>query len=695
MPEQSHPTGAVFISYCSQDAPAAERICEALRAVGVDVWLDKSELRGGDAWDAQIKKHIHDCALFIPMISAHTNARTEGYFRREWKLATRRLLDIADDAAFLLPVVVDETREADARVPEEFFRAQWTRLPGGEMPPAFTHRVRQLLGVESAPVRHAQSATTGQIEPRARGAHSVRPWFWFAGGRGKQRVGRVGLALMALLLILGGGAFWYYQAVNDAPPAILAPATGSVSSTVTAIPGDASIAVLPFVNMSSDPEQEYFSDGLSEQVLNLLSKVSELRVIARTSSFAFKGKEDVDVATIGQRLNVAHVLEGSVRKSGNRVRITAQLINAADSSHQWSETYDRELTDIFAVQDEIALAVVHQLKLALLNEDLRVRSTTTSLEAYNLYLQGRYFSNQGTEKGFAKATEYYAKALAADPDYAEAWAELAFVQSYTASLGIGLKEQALGFNKARASAQKALALNPDLARAHSVLGSIQFLSDWDWSKADASIKKAMAIDPSAPDTLTLAGLLALSLGARDVAIDLCKKAVALDPVAAIPKSTVAWTYWAVGQLDEAEYEARALLELSPEVTSGWLLLGTILLQKGQAAPALEMILKESGEGYRLFGLSIAYHAMGENESSDSALRELIEKHADVAAYQVAEAYAYRGDKEKAFDWLDRAYRQRDSGMTLLGIDPFLENISDDPRYAAMLKKLKLPEVRSD
>ena len=301
--------------------------------------------------------------------------------------------------------------------------------------------------------------------------------------------------------------------------------------------------MLPFVNMSSDPEQEYFSDGLSEQVLNLLSKVPELRVIARTSSFAFKGKKDVDVATIGQRLNVAHVLEGSVRKSGNRVRITAQLIDTANSSHQWSETYDRELTDIFAVQDEIALAVVDQLKLALLSDDLPARSTTTSLEAYNFYLQGRHFSNQITEKSLAKAAEFYAKALAADPGYAEAWAELAFVQSYMATAGIGVKEQAGGFNKARASAQKALDLNPDLARAHFVLGSIQFLADWDWSKADASFKKAMALDPSAADTLSLAGLLALILGARDAGIDLSRKAVALDPVAAIPRFGLALTYF--------------------------------------------------------------------------------------------------------------------------------------------------------
>ena len=239
----------------------------------------------------------------------------------------------------------------------------------------------------------------------------------------------------------GRWSFLVLPKPNDAPAAKPEPTDRWSFVDRAAIPEDASIAVLPFVNMSSDPEQEYFSDGLAEQVLNLLSKVPELRVIARTSSFAFKGKEDVDMATIGQRLNVAHVLEGSVRKSGNRVRITAQLIEAADSSHQWSETYDRELTDIFAVQDEIALAVVDQLKLALLNDDLPARSTTTSLEAYNLYLQGRYFSNQFHEKGLAKAAEFYAKALAADPGYAEAWAELAFVQTYMA---VGVRRQGSG-----------------------------------------------------------------------------------------------------------------------------------------------------------------------------------------------------------------------------------------------------------
>ena len=220
MPEQSHAPGAVFLSYASEDGDAAARICEALRAAGVEVWFDRSELRGGDAWDSQIKKQIHDCALFVPLISAHTNARIEGYFRGEWNLATRRLVNRAHDAAFLMPVVIDETREADARVPEEFFRAQWTRLPGGETSPAFARRVRQLLGLDRAPVPSAKVAATIAIEQSARSPISVRR-------RGTPLVRRFGLPLIALLLVLGGAAFWYFQGASDAPAAKPVPATAS------------------------------------------------------------------------------------------------------------------------------------------------------------------------------------------------------------------------------------------------------------------------------------------------------------------------------------------------------------------------------------------------------------------------------------------------------------------------------------
>ena len=265
MTEQSTPTGAVFLSYASQDAEAAARICEALRAAGIEVWFDRSDLRGGDTWDVHIKKQIHDCALFIPVISAQTNARAEGYFRREWKLATRRLMDMADDAAFLVPVVIDETREVDARVPEEFLHAQWTRLPGGATPPAYAERVRELLG------KHNANART--IQPHANGPVPLRP-------DRASRLMRIGGVLTALLLVLAVGSFWYYQRMNDGSAA---QSTAAAASPDAIALNEKSIAVLPFVDLSPAKDQEYFSDGLAEELLNLLAKLPELRVTSRSS----------------------------------------------------------------------------------------------------------------------------------------------------------------------------------------------------------------------------------------------------------------------------------------------------------------------------------------------------------------------------------------------------------------------------
>ena len=262
MTEQPRTSGAVVLSYASEDADAAARICKALRAAGVEVWFDRSELRGGDAWDSQIKKQIHDCALFVPLISANTNARSEGYFRGEWHLATGRLHNMADDATFLVPVVVDETREADARVSEEFFRAHWTWLAGGETTPVFTERVRQLLGLDPAPVPTAKTVATRAIEPSARSSGSER-------SSGTPLVRRFALPLIVLLLVLGGGAFWYYQGASDAPAARQATTMAAAASI------EKSIAVLPFADMSAGKDQEYFADGLSEELLNLLAKLPE------------------------------------------------------------------------------------------------------------------------------------------------------------------------------------------------------------------------------------------------------------------------------------------------------------------------------------------------------------------------------------------------------------------------------------
>jgi len=339
---------AVFLSYSSEDADAALRICDALRAAGLEVWFDKSELRGGDAWDASIRKQIRDCALFVPVISASTNARSEGYFRLEWKLAVDRFAPDGRRQAFLLPVVIDDTVEATARVPDRFRELQWSRPFGPETPAAFAGRASRLL--------------TGRAAPASTGA-AVAP-----------------------------------AASSDLP----------------------SIAVLPFVNMSRDEENEYFADGLSEELLNVLAKIRGLRVASRTSAFFFKGKT-IDIPTIAQKLNVATILEGSVRKSGKRVRITAQLIEVATDSHLWSETYDRELDDIFAVQDDIAQSVVSELRSALMGErtgskaaaaaEAEVKAATAgrteNAEAHRLYLQGRFFVERMTEADVARSVGFF------------------------------------------------------------------------------------------------------------------------------------------------------------------------------------------------------------------------------------------------------------------------------------------------
>jgi len=300
----STPTGAVFLSYASQDVEAAQRICDALRATGIEVWFDKNEPRGGEAWDRHITRQIKECALFVPVISAHTDGRSEGYFRREWRVAVERMRDMADDQAFLLPVVIDSTGEDVARVPDRFREFQWLRLPGGETAPAAINRIRRLLS-PAEPLSTARQAGTHSVR-EAHGAH----------GRKKPRWLRPALFGLALA-VLGGGYVALNRFVLSKHP-----------TPVTVAIGDKSIAVLPFADLSEKHDQEYFADGMAEEILNILAKVPQLTVIGRTSSFQFKGRTE-DLRTIGERLGAAYVVEGSVRKAGPRIRVTTQLLNLA------------------------------------------------------------------------------------------------------------------------------------------------------------------------------------------------------------------------------------------------------------------------------------------------------------------------------------------------------------------------------
>ena len=462
-----------------------------------------------------------------------------------------------------------------------------------------------------------------------------------------------------------------------------------------------SIAVLPFVNMSRDEENEYFADGLAEELLNVLSKIRGLRVASRTSAFSFKGTK-VDIPTVAQKLNVATVLEGSVRKAGKRVRVTAQLIQVATDSHLWSETYDRELEDIFAVQDDIAQSVVKELRSALLGEkpdasasevvkaevQAAAKGRGGNAEAYRLYLQGRFFEERLTGEATAKSMDYYRQALELDPAYALAWTGVSRCYAHQAgySWDIAIVE---GFDKAREAAEKALQLEPDLPEAHAALGLIRMLYDWDWEGADASYRRALELSPGDAYLMRGRAMLLGNLLRHDEALALIRRAVTLDPLNAGAYRSLARVSIYAGILVEGEAAAKKSLELNPQagVTPTWV--GLVCLRQGRLDEALEYFQRETHETFNLLGRTLLEHARGRRAESEALLHELIEKNAAGAAYQIAEAYAYRGEANLAFEWLERAYTQRDPGTGMVKADPLMRDLAGDPRWQPFLEKMGL------
>ncbi|HET7777272.1 MAG TPA: tetratricopeptide repeat protein [Rudaea sp.] len=471
-----------------------------------------------------------------------------------------------------------------------------------------------------------------------------------------------------------------------------ATATSAVPAAAPAAPAvsDNSIAVLPFVNMSSDKEQEYFSDGLSEELLNLLAQVPQLRVIARTSSFAFRGKE-VGVTDIAKALNVANVLEGSVRKSGETLRITAQLIRTADSSHLWSETYDRKLTDVFKVQDEIASAVVAQLKVKLLPaQQVTNPHRTANTEAYNQYLLGNQYYSRNSRDGDRLAVAAYQKAVELDPQFAAAYAGLGVAEMYASDYADSLEENAAAKQRAQANIDKAIALAPDLADGYAARGWQRATLLRDFSGSQEDFEKALALEPGNALVLRRYGLLQNNLGRAAQAIAAYRRAIELDPLSSSAWSNLASAYF----LDPSQFrQAREALDrslaINPESSFALAALATLELLEGHAQDALS-VSGRAGEVFRQWGVAMAQHTLGNAGESQRALDELIAKYAHDSAFQIAEVYAWRGEADKAFEWLERAYVQHDGGLAFIKPDPLFRGLHTDPRYAAMLKKLGLP-----
>lgn len=447
--------------------------------------------------------------------------------------------------------------------------------------------------------------------------------------------------------------------------------------------GDKSIAVLPFVNMSDDAANEFFSDGISEELLNLLTKIPELRVTSRSSAFAFKD-EKIDIPTVAEKLNVAHILEGSVRKVGNQVRITAQLIDARSDSHLWSETYDRQLDDIFAIQDEIAATVVKQLKITLLGEVPKVKDTDP--EAYSLFLQARHLAHFNTAENWEQSNALYEQALAIDSDYAAAWGGLA--TNYRSQASHGLLPADEGFSLVRKAAERALTIDPDYAPAHANLGRVAMVYDNDMTQTVRHFERALQLDPANISIIRDAAVLLQNLGHLNESIALIEFVSARDPVNPIGHGNLGISYLYAGRWDEAIAALQTSLILSPDYMGAHYWTGMALLFKGEAEAALELIaMKEDDEEYRVKGMTLALHTLGRQEEYLDKLAVLIEQWGDEWPSEVAHVYAYIGDADAAFQWLDKAIEQNEDGLSEQFQQPFYTPLHDDPRWTVFLERV--------
>jgi TolB-like protein len=458
------------------------------------------------------------------------------------------------------------------------------------------------------------------------------------------------------------------------------------TEVATAVPGK-SIAVLPLINESGDPKDEYFSDGLSEELIAALAQISGLKVIGRSSSFRFKDRAE-EPKTIGEKLGVSTLLEGTVRKQGDRVRIVAELINAADGIEVWTRTFDRELKDIFAVQQEIARAVAESLRVTLLgSEEKSTQMATNSVEAHNAYLQAHFHAQRRNADDYRKAIKYFDRAIELDPDYALAYAERAEVWTV---IGDVTGERSTAYPKARSDAEKAVAIAPALAEAHAALGWVRAFTEWKFAEGLSELRRAKELSPANPTANDLLARVIVYGGRLEEAERQAQQAVELDPLSAATQFTLGRVLFYAGKLDEAEAAGRRMAELQPTASSShrWQVLAAV--ERGDGETALREAQLEPDTSFRPFELALAYDVRGEREAADAVLADLIAHSREGLAYQVAEVYAMRHETDKAFEWLQIAFDNHDGSIPSLLVDPLLESLHDDPRYKNLLAKVGLP-----
>ncbi len=661
------PPRAVFLSYAAQDVEAARRICAALRSAGIEVWFDQHELRGGDAWDQKIRRQIRDCALFIPIISAHTQARPEGYFRLEWKLAVDRSHLMATEKAFLIPAVVDATTEPEALVPAQFRDVQWTDMRTGEVPPTFAERIATLL---SQPVAfHSGSAALEVSRKPARRFPLVSAVISVA-------------VMAALALATAMRGEWLPR--KPAPRVDSAATLPPVTTTPSAIP-EKSVAVLPFVDMSEKHDQEYFSDGLSDELINELVKIPDLRVPARTSSFYFKGKQ-TPIAEVGKVLGVAHVLEGSVRKAGGRIRVTTQLIRVSDGYNVWSRTDDGLDRDVFRLQDDIARAVAEALQATLSSPGTDLRGTAHP-DAYNLLLQANYWAERSNPENLIRSVEFAKQAVAIDPSYADAWARLAI--NYLAMSG-SIMSVPDARKLARDAANRAIASAPDRGAGHNALAYVLVdMGDFSGARREIEAQKRGKRTPGSYSGSE--SFLELALGHWQRSIEINTVLEREDPLSPILVGRLGDGYYGTGRFAEAEASYRRQLALAPDGAEIHASIALAALAQGRNTAALVEASREKDESARLVASAVALLRVGRKTEADAALSQLIGTYGESNPVTVAESLAVRGERDAAFEWLDRARKSDDSAIFQIKGDLWLIPLHDDARWSRLVRELNLPE----
>ena len=639
---------AVFISYASQDAALANSIVEDLEQQGLRCWLAPRDVQPGALYADAIVGAINEAKALVLVLSG--SAVTSAHVSREIERAASKhkpMIAFRIDAAPLsraLEYFLGESQWIDARA----------------------------LGMPAALAKLAEAVAQGG--PQSVAAHTVasaKP-LERTGARAKLIIG-ASVAISVAIAVALGGHFW-------------SPSHEGAQSAAAVATSDKSVAVLPFVDMSEKKDQEYFSDGLSEELIDMLTKVRELRVPARTSSFYFKGKQ-ATIADIAKALSVTHVLEGSVQKSGEKLRITAQLIRVDSGYHVWSQTYDRKPDDIFKIEDEISSAVVTALKAALLPDEMQRSVTAGSAEAHALVLQAQYLYLRAAPADVQVAADYFQQAIRLDPNYAAAWAGLS---KALGNLPGAWQEQR---ERAVAAAERALALDPRLAEAHIAMGKIHLYFDLDWAAADAEFRQALALAPADASALYWAGIFAWHLGHFDDALRFYNQSLAVDPLNPRLQWLIGGVYLNTGRPAEAEASFRRLLELDPANVDAISGIGMALVLRGDAVAGIAQLEREPDPLDREYNLARAYQILGRKADSDAAIARFELRHGKDAPYNVACLHAQRGELDQAFAWLERVREPRDRYVGLFLKDDRLcwKTAEGDPRYKSFLRKMKVPE----